>query len=650
VTGEGDQGGGWGAHAPQGANPSPVDRGLAWVRERRAAMAARRAGRPEPSSARRHQAVIRGVLGGLLAFVLLLGADAALAARQLLGSVTAARGDLLTATEAVATGDPAAAKVGYREAAKAAERAVAATGRPGLSLVSRLPLVGDNVDASRAIAEAAGISAEAGGEMVKAARALRWKSILAPGIASLGQIDPDALAAALPHLTRTAKSLKGAAGVLEAADGRLFGPVASGYDQAVEQTARRLDLVVTARNLVQVLPALYGADGPQRYLLAYQSLGYPRGTGGLIDLVGTLEADAGVLTVADVAPASDPAAFSEVNVNPDVPTVATELLAAADAQDLGPFDGVVLVDAQALADLLWAVGDVETPAWPEPLRFSDAVTVLEEDTLLGTDPQAAQTTRAAIVRDVLTEALARRPSTEALATALARMVGSGHLSLWSADPRTQTQLRRLGATGAFEPGRNPLAILYQGTADNRAGAYARTRVQHNVTLSPEGRAKVRTVVTMTNTAPTDPRSILLGRTFGLAPAPVGSWSADLQVVLPVGAEGVGVETSRPAPTSVDDSGSQPIAIASLDTRSDEAMSTIVTYVRQAATVTREDATAYVVRISPQPSIAPVQLAIDIRLPIGTAVLSASEEFESGGTRVRYRGAPTEPLELWVRYG
>ena len=194
---------------------------------------------------------------------------------------------------------------------------------------------------------------------------------------------------------------------------------ATGFDDALETLGRRARVALNARDLALFLPRFLGAGGERRYLVAVQTLGRPQGTGGMVDLVGTLEARGGELALASpLAPAGP--AFDDATLSPDGPTAAQALLLAADDSGLGEFDGVILIDSVWLQDACWVTGAVEVEDRTLPLTMDDAADALEIQALETTSETDAAATRASWANSIMESYLTKRPSTEAFAIGSAK--------------------------------------------------------------------------------------------------------------------------------------------------------------------------------------------------------------------------------------
>ncbi len=595
----------------------------------------------------RRRAIALGVVAAALTAVVLLGVDGVLSVRRMNAAVTAGRADLVAGTESIQTGDAKGAAEQFTLAAEEAVRAARSATRPAMAIAARLPILGDNVDAVEAVARAQGEAATAGLTMTEAVQTLGWTDLRAPGIASLGTLAMSRIQAGLDSLDRVREQLTDARAQLDGVGGHLIGPVATGVADATGLLDRRIAVVQALTDLGRELPVLYGDPTARRYLLVVPSLGRPALGVGRIELAGTLDASGGTLQVADVGPA--PRALAQLESTPDLRADGRAILHAATDTGLGPYDGVWIVDSQALSDLLWAVGDVDSASWPQTLTFENVVGALEVETLQGTNAVEATATRAAIVRDVLTAALERRPGLEPLALGLARAVSGRDLAIVVPKAPDRGILHRRGADGTFVPGANPLAVWWDTASNNHVAALVRTQVSLLVTLEADGSATCRLVVIARNTATAGRPSLLLGRPVGKDPDPIGSWRTTAHVLLPPGADGAAVETSSPGETGIVEGGRSDTAEASFRLDPGEKISTIVTYSLPRATIEAGGSREFRLRLLSTPLVQPAQVAILIRVPPGRQVTDSSDALDVQGGLARFAGTLDRTTDLWVRY-
>ena len=260
--------------------------------------------RARPSPRERRRAIALGILAGVLTACVMLAIDAAVSAHRMLGAISAARLHLIDGGNSVVTGDPDVATAAFQAAGRSALEALGDADRPGVRLLQGLPIVGDNVTAAKAVAQAQVDTASAGLTMADAARTMDWNTILLPTTTSLGHVDLAEVRRATPQLESVATQLQTALNRLElAGGGHLIGPVAAGYDNAVTTLTREAALAADARDLARVTPPLFGGHGVRRYLVAVGSLAQPFGPSGRVGPVGVLTARHGTLTLEPFSPA-----------------------------------------------------------------------------------------------------------------------------------------------------------------------------------------------------------------------------------------------------------------------------------------------------------------------------------------------------------
>ena len=506
--------------------------------------------------------------------------------------------------------------------------------------------------------------------MAVAASATGWDGDGVPGFRTGGQVDLSAIEDAMPGLEKGAADLEAAAQQMGGIDtGHLVWPLADAIDEATTTLDEQTHLVVTARDLGRLLPGMLGADGHRRYFLAFQNLSAPRGTGGFLGLYGVLDAQDGHSTLTALQPIGTVPRVKPVpvpeevqrrygskgvattmwssNYPPDVPTSSQIALEIGREAGLGEFDGVIWTDTVWMADVLKAVGPVDSSAWPEPLTGDNLVDVANRQVFEGDDATASDAAQAQIGLDVWTALLTRTPQPEPLAAAMSRGTREGHLMVFSTDPEDQQALDALGATGEFTLGPNPLAVIWQDASASRAGYFAERDVAASVRLDGEGDARAETVVTLHNGAPDGPPSILLG--VPGEGVPVGWWGADVEIYLPADARNADVRVNRPSVYSVGTAYEHKVAGAFLYAGPGGDCTATAVY-RQAAAATQVDGTwEYRVQVRPQVALRPIPYSLDVTLPEGAQVLETSPGVTVSGTSVQWSGSPVVPEDVWVRY-
>jgi len=604
------------------------------------------AGRWRPRT--RGKRVALGVWAGLATFVILLVLDGLWAGRALMRGLTNARAELSVAIESIVTGDPEAAAPHFVAAREAADDAVSSAGHPSLGLAGLLPIVGSNIDAASAVAEASLATAEAGSTMVKVARDLGWTDIRIPAASTLGDLDIGAFETALPGMVSVAARLQGALATLEAAGGDgLFGPVASGYHDAVAGLSRRADLALRLRDSLKLATAMFG--GQHRYLICVPALGVPRPGGGVPETVGVLLVNDGDLELEPMTPA--PKALADVDVSLDWPRTARALMAAVEGSGAEPVDGVISIDAVALQDLVWVIGDVKVEG--RPLALSDRTTTaaLEIDSFLGDVPPKAAQLHADRASEILSAFLERRPGVETFALAAAADTRGGHLSVYLPGRVNARLIRSLGLDGRARlkgEGALPVATTWSALGTSHVGALVKATVVQTVTIRPNGSATVDAEVLFDNGAGADPPSVLLGRPAG--GLPIGTFAADVTLYLPKTADQIEAETSRPSPIRIEQELGLTTVTGSIAVRGGGSTSLTVGYVVPDAVRTVNGAKEVTLRVVPQPTMAGIRYEIRVSLPDGSTILSASAAMDRRGDAAAFSGVLEGSLDLDLRFG
>jgi hypothetical protein len=580
-------------------------------------------------------------------FVLLLVLDGVWAGRVLVRGLTRARSELAVAIESIVTGDPDAAAPHFVAARQAAEDAVGAAGHPAMGFARLLPVAGENIDAAAAVAEASRATAAAGSAMVEVARDLGWTDIRIPASTSAGVLDIEAFESALPRMGTVVDQLREASIALEAGGGDgLFGPVASGYRDAVNGLSRRADLASRFRDSMRLVTTMFG--GNHRYLICVPALGRSRPGGGAPATIGVLVVDDGTFELEPMTPAPKGIADSDISLH--WPRTAKTLMVAAREEGIAA-DGIILMDAIALEDLVWTVGDVEVEDRPLPLSERTTASALEIDAFLGNAPPKTAQLHADLVAQILQAFLERRPAMESLALATAADTRGRHLSIYLAGGSGRRLVRTLGLDGRARltgEGVLPVVATWSTLGSSHVGALVNTTVRQTITIREDGSASVDAEVLFENGAGTDPPSVFLGRPAGSVP--VGTFSANVTLYLPRAADHIQAETSRPSPIGVGEDLGLATVTGSIAVRGGESTTLTVSYRVPNAVRTIDRVKEIALRVMPQPSMAGTRFLVRIVLPDGSAIVSASSGLERRGDTAVFSGVRRGALDLELRFG
>jgi hypothetical protein len=167
--------------------------------------------------------------------------------------------------------------------------------------------------------------------------------------------------------------------------------------QGLRNPIRRLDPLLDRASqgldALELVPALLGADTPQRYLMLAQNEDELRASGGFISAVGTLVLEAGEMQQFEMQDSYDVDDLSQpypeppeplqrymlagiwltrdANWSPDFPTAASRAMELYQFYDPAPLDGVIAFDQAAVEGVLSTVGPVTLPGAPGPISSAN---------------------------------------------------------------------------------------------------------------------------------------------------------------------------------------------------------------------------------------------------------------------------------------
>lgn len=449
-----------------------------------------------------------------------------------------ARSDLRTteshlqaAQQRLADADVTGAAERLEEAADAARAADDRLDAIPVRLAAAVPWLGNSLDVAGTVAASAREVTTSALDVVIAFEGL-------PGgmdalVPTGGGLPVAPLQAVAPPLDDLERQLASTSEELATAPTSLLLPeVAEAHDRFTTIVDELRPQVATAASLTAQLPSFLGADEPRRYFLAVANPAEVRATGGFIGAYAMATFDAGAIEVGSFGatwdlPNRDPGEieppdpsfaarydehnatglWSNINMSPDFPTVATaiERLWAVTADE--EIDGTILVDPFALEALIRLTGPIEVPETGVVLRpatvvdyvtnesFEDIGDARERKEVIG--DVAAASLEAFLAGDV--DAPLRR-----VLRTLGDAVGGRHLIVHSASPDEQAAFERAGIAGQLpDPERGAFAaVAYNSGTASKVDYWLEERLSHDVRLLDEGRATVTTTVTLGNAAPT----------------------------------------------------------------------------------------------------------------------------------------------------
>ena len=342
-----------------------------------------------------------------------------------------------------------------------------------------------------------------------------------------GGLDLAPLLRAKAPLTRAAETTTRIRARVQALPVTGIGAVDSGRTQLLGQLDDMVSQLDTTRDVVALVPPMLGADGPRRYILAFENNTEARGLGGLPGAYAVLKADRGKLSfehfgadndfngVTISTKGLDPtflthAAGSAVNrvfvnstVSPHFPYAATILMRYWQARTGQRLDGALATDPSALSMLLAVAGPTRL-ADGTVLNAANVVPLTERDAYARfDDPVQRKQFLVLVAKAVADDVLQRGPSHAAsMAQALGAAVGQRRLLVYSTHPAEQQVLARRPVGGTLSDTTGPFSgVVINNGGGNKLDYYLARDVTYR-TESCQGDPRRTTVtIRLTNRAP-----------------------------------------------------------------------------------------------------------------------------------------------------
>jgi len=609
----------------------------------------------------------RRIVLAVLVIGLLLALDAIWVVLKVRGQMEVAQGALKRGADALLQGEVEEAGLLFDQAAETTGAARTTFRHPAALVAGILPFVGDDVRAVNHLIDAGAIAADAGTTLTGAAERVGWQGGSLSGLSQGERSLASTLSDAGTEIRTAAGELEGAALLLtETPLVGLTGPVRTAVVAGRDEVVERADLLSSANDLAQVIPPLF-QDG-RRYLLVVQNPNQPRGTGGYMGYMGFLHTDGGDLqldrffrTPAALTrrPVEAPEDFThryevygalrdlrQANLSPDLPVSSDVVLEMAEQVGFGGFDGVMMVDPVWMKYMLETTGPVETPGWPQSITAGNVVEVLGHDVFLLDQGSASDRAQDKIGTAVWLAVQERNVAGAAMAEGLARASAERHLQIYSTHPEEEAILGRLGVSGEATFGRNPLAVVWAGTSDNKVGYFVERSVDVDVRLDADGAATVRTDIAVRNGAPPEPAGRLLGEGDDV---PVGTWGSLVSVYMPERVSGRPTMKGSVDSSGTDEEFGRRVAFAQTTTPAGGDSTWSVTYVAPGAVTSAPGGSEYRLDFLPQANLSATAISIRVHLPEGTTVTSTSPGMRTNGQIATYEDSPTTAQSIWVRF-
>ena len=302
----------------------------------------------------------------------------------------------------------------------------------------------------------------------------------------------------------------------------LLPPVRDAVARMRTQLASAAHTTGVAMKAVTLLPPMLGANGPRTYAVLFLTNAELRADGGIAGSWVMVRADHGRVTIvnqgsdsdvndrvngvpvpADVAAVFTNRAggfFQDVTLTPNF-SVAAQLAASMLQQAYGvPLDGVLATDPVALAGLLKATGPVTTVTG-QALTADNAAALLMSDIYREVpDPVAQDAFFGGAAKAVFDALAGGQGDPRAVVQSLATAADGGRLSVWSAHPAEEEQLRGTPLAGALPavdpPGKPTIGVFFDDGTAAKLDYYLRAKVDVSGASCPAGRAGYHVRVTL----------------------------------------------------------------------------------------------------------------------------------------------------------
>jgi hypothetical protein len=391
-----------------------------------------------------------------------------------------------------------------------------------------------------------------------------------------GRLDLDRVRGLERPLEDVASSLEQAAARMDEVETAwLAAPVAERVDEVQREVADAQPDARLAADAVRVVPAIFGAGGESRWLVAFTTPVEARGRTGFMGNYAELSAIDGDVqmprfgrtpeleqggTPGSERTLSDPddfvsrwgryqplATWRNLTMSPDFPSIGQVMTELYPQSGGRPVDGVIAVDPVALAALLEFTGPVEVPGVPEPLTAESATEFMLFEQYVQL-PNSERIDVLEILARTVFDRLTRGelPAPDAVADVLGPAVRGGHLQLYSSHPEQERLFTAIGADGALPAVDGDfLAVVNSNATGNKIDRFLSRDVDYRATWDPaSGEVDATLSVTLVNDAPSVglPRYII-GNALGEEgwDLPPGTNRTHLSLYSPLALEGADLD-------------------------------------------------------------------------------------------------------------
>ena len=396
-------------------------------------------------------------------------------------------------------------------------------------LLGAVPVLGANLDAVEAVAEAILPTIDAGLELKTRAEELEDT-----GLFKDGRVRLDAFATLEEPLAEQVETLTGLEEeIKEQRSGSLWPSLWEAFSDLNYDVRTIRDSADSLRSIVDVIDPMLGGEEKRTYLILLLNNAELRGAGGILTGVGTLTAEDGELKLGEfssvhalrtekqktvqvpedyerynVYQANDTSTWLNASYSPDVVDSAIVAARLYEKVTGTATDGAIAVDPRGIAALMPGDAEIEVPFLGEKVATDDLADFVYSDAYEKFEDQ--QERRAAILEvgarafeHILDADLDDQEDIERVADAFS----AGHIRFVSFEPDELKALNEANATGAVPDLKSDGLLV---AAQNRGGAvdigskmdyWAERSVSHTCSLASSKKMKCLTQVSLTNDAP-----------------------------------------------------------------------------------------------------------------------------------------------------
>lgn len=416
--------------------------------------------------------VTTAIISGLIAF-------AAVAASQLAPRALAAQ-DALQAAVPLATqaknqilaGETEPAKATVAELTSLSKEAEEATDSFWWRVAEAIPIAGENFTAVRLVASSVTTIST---DVLTPATDVNLTALRT----DTGAFDIASISALLPIVEQASTAATESLNTLEQLNqNQLVGPVKDGVTKLEESLTELNSMVGPATDVLTILPAMLGADGPKNYLFMFPNNAEIRAVGGNPASISIITADNGNISITEQASSAD---FRRNNlpINPETEALydtrtrqmmqdatytpyfaeTAELMRGHWADAFGtPIDGVVSFDPVALSYLLAVTGPVILPTGEE-LNSENAVPLLLNEVYFRYPVNQQDAFFAAAAESVFSALTSGSGDTKKLLEALVRAADEGRLMYSSNDENEMKLISKTRIAGPLPDSNEDATVL-----------------------------------------------------------------------------------------------------------------------------------------------------------------------------------------------